>query len=129
MTEMERALNQAIDDDHSLSQPLRAPPMPQPEHAQGEPVRLRTAKPMTLAEMASTIDRAHIDMAARLRKEGIDAQCLAEERVTAAHAKYARLLSEETARLTRERDDAIRLAEVDYRNKLHELAGLVRQRP
>jgi hypothetical protein len=114
MTEMERALNQAIDEDNM------SPP---------EPVKLRTARPLTLAEMASTIDRAHIDMAARLRKEGIDAQCLAEERVTAAHAKYARLLSEETARLTRERDDAIRLAEVDYRNKLHELAGLVRQRP
>ena len=112
MTEMERALNQAIDEDNM------SPP---------EPVKLRTARPLTLAEMASTIDRAHADMAARLRKEGIEAQCLAEERVTAAHAKFSRLLSEETARLTRDRDEALRQAETDYRNKLHELAGLARR--
>jgi hypothetical protein len=94
-----------------------------------EPVRLSSVKrPTTLTDQVQLIERYERELDARLRRESIEAKCEAERRITDAHADYARQLSEETARLERERDETVRQAEDAYHAKLHELAALLRRR-
>jgi hypothetical protein len=93
-----------------------------------EPVQLK-GRPPTLAEQVQQIDRARQLISDKLRREGVDARCDVERRIGEANAQYARALAEETARLERERDEAIRIATEDYHNRLNELAALLRRHP
>lgn len=93
-----------------------------------EPVQLRQqGRPETLADQIGRLEKISRDLASRLRRETIDAQCTAERKISEAHARYTRTLSEQTERLERERDEEIRQAIDEYHARTHELAGLLRR--
>jgi hypothetical protein len=90
-----------------------------------EPIPLRV--PTDLAAQAQQFERIGIELGKRLRRAGVEAKIEAEHKIGLAHADYERQLSEETARLTRERNEMVRQATDELHRKLHDLAGLMRR--
>jgi len=125
MTEMERALTAISEADIVTRTP---PPMSAAVHVQGEPVKFQNKRPQTLAEQVQQVERIEREIDSRLRREMIEANNTAERLVAEAKAQYARRLAEETDRLKRERDEAIRQAVEGYYTKRNDLEGLLRRR-
>ena len=125
MTEMERALTAISEADIVTRTP---PPMSAAVHVQGEPVQFQTKRPQSLAEQVQQVERIEREIDSRLRREMIEANNTAERLVAEAKAQYARRLAEETDRLKRERDEAIRQAVEGYYTKRNDLEGLLRRR-
>ena len=98
------------------------------QEAVKEPVQLQTRRPQPLSEQVNQLETIQRQIADRIRRAGVDARCVAENKITEAHARHARLMADETARIDRERDDTIAQATEDYHNRLHELATLLRKR-
>ena len=118
MTEMEKALSAITEAGVQIAE---TPPLK-------EPVQFQTKRPQTLAEQVQQVERITREIDSRLRREMVEANSNADRLVAEAHAHYARRVSEETARLQRERDEAIRQAVEDYYVKRNELEGLLRRR-
>jgi ketosteroid isomerase-like protein len=95
-----------------------------PQH---EPVPLR--KSASLAEQMQQLERVERELTTRVRREIVEAQCVAEQKTSTAHTDFNRRLSEETARLERERDELILQVRDEYHAKLSELERLMRRRP
>jgi 23S rRNA maturation-related 3'-5' exoribonuclease YhaM len=112
---MEHAVAEAINDMQEQPQPA-------------EPVQLR-GRPATIGEQMSVLQRAEYDLLNRIRREMVDAKAAADRTISDAHSDFERGLSEETARLSRQRDDAILEAQDACHQRLHELTALLRRRP
>ena len=131
MTEMEKAL--VADLDLNLSSDTDKPPTPLRQAMaaaaeRSEPVQFQTKRPQSLAEQVQQVERIEREIDSRLRREMIEANNTAERLIAEAKAQYARRVAEETARLQRERDEAVRQAVDDYYAKRNDLEGLLRRR-
>jgi len=125
MTEMERALTAISEADIVVK---TQPPMSDAVHVQGDPLQFKPKRPQSLAEQVQQVERIEREISNRLRRESVEAKAAAERLITDANAQYARQLSEETARLQRERDEAIRQAVEGYYTRCNDLEGLLRRR-
>jgi hypothetical protein len=142
MTDMERELDRALSEGlkvpertpprgpngiggQSLSAALAAAPKDDPKHPTPPPA----TRPQSLGDQLNILERIERELSSRVRREAIEAQCEAERKVADAHAEFARRLSEETARLERERDENVIAARDTYHAKLSELERLLRRRP
>jgi len=126
MTEMERALTAISEADIQVAK--IPPPMSAAVHVQGETVQFQPKRPQTIADQVQQMERIEREISNRLRRESVEAKAAAERLITDANAQYARQLSEETARLQRERDEAIRQAVEGYYTRCNDLEGLLRRR-
>lgn len=118
MTDMEKALAAVLDAGVTLSETPTVK----------EPVQFQNKRPQTLAEQVQQVERIEREIDSRLRREMIEANNTAERLIAEAKAQYARRVAEETARLQRERDEAVRQAVDDYYTKRNDLEGLLRRR-
>jgi hypothetical protein len=135
MTEMEKALVADLDLNLSNELPAKQPTSLRQAMAAvddagaaREPVQFQTKRPQSLAEQVQQVERIEREIDSRLRREMIEANNTAERLIAEAKAQYARRVAEETARLQRERDEAVRQAVDDYYAKRNDLEGLLRRR-
>lgn len=91
-----------------------------------EPIPMRGAQ-LDLAAAVQQHERIRLELEKRLRRAAVEARIEAEHKIGLANADFDRQLSEETARLERERAEMIRQANDELNKKLHDLAGLARR--
>jgi hypothetical protein len=128
--EKDKSMNELADDlDRAVEEELaKAEPLPPGQGRDPVPLRPAARRPQTIDEQVQQLEQIERQIDARIRRSMIEAKIEAERRITDAHARFDRSLSEETARLMTERDEEVRQATDDCQRKLYELAGLSRRR-